>query len=138
MEPDAAPATVLRPCGKCDGKGRIRAYGHVAGGVCFLCSGHGTLEAPADWREREVKAAKRRAAREAKRIATGENAVLWAEFSAANRVAAARVDAARAEWNAGDRSYRVELLIRAYSAVATFRRRDSNPADALDLIARAL
>lgn len=32
-------------CGKCNGKGRIREYGHVADGVCFECGGTGKVEA---------------------------------------------------------------------------------------------
>jgi hypothetical protein len=31
-------------CGKCDGKGRIGAFSHYAGGVCFWCKGTGRLE----------------------------------------------------------------------------------------------
>lgn len=121
-------ATVLRPCGKCDGKGRINAYGHVAGGVCFACAGHGTVEVPADWREREVRNARRRAAKEAKRLASGENEQLWAEFTTAHPAEAARIWELRAD----------PIYGYAYSAVATFRRRDSNPADALHLIAPAM
>lgn len=29
------------PCTRCDGSGRIRAFGHVLGGVCFKCNGSG-------------------------------------------------------------------------------------------------
>ena len=28
-------------CLKCDGQGRIKEYGYIAGGVCFLCNGKG-------------------------------------------------------------------------------------------------
>lgn len=28
-------------CWKCQGKGRIREYGHVQGGICFECNGKG-------------------------------------------------------------------------------------------------
>lgn len=28
-------------CPKCDGRGRIAAFGHVQGGVCFSCGGTG-------------------------------------------------------------------------------------------------
>jgi hypothetical protein len=28
-------------CGRCDGNGRIRGYGHVHGGICFKCGGRG-------------------------------------------------------------------------------------------------
>lgn len=31
-------------CPKCDGKGHIAVYNHVAGGCCFLCNGKGTVE----------------------------------------------------------------------------------------------
>lgn len=30
-------------CVKCDGKGHIAAFGHYAGGVCFMCYGSGNL-----------------------------------------------------------------------------------------------
>jgi hypothetical protein len=30
------------PCSRCDGKGRLSGYYHVAGGVCFKCGGSGT------------------------------------------------------------------------------------------------
>lgn len=30
-------------CGKCDGKGTINAFAHVAKGVCFQCEGTGRL-----------------------------------------------------------------------------------------------
>lgn len=119
--------TVLRPCGKCAGNGVIRAYGHVAGGVCFSCAGHRTIEAPADWREREVKAAKRRKAREAKRVAAGDNETLWTEFTAAHPVEAARIWELRSD----------PVYGYAYSSVATYSRADSNPAQALHIIATA-
>ena len=31
-----------RPCGRCNGVGRLNAYGHVMNGVCFGCGGSGT------------------------------------------------------------------------------------------------
>lgn len=31
-------------CPKCAGTGYIREYNHVAGGVCFLCNGKGTVD----------------------------------------------------------------------------------------------
>jgi RecJ-like exonuclease len=31
-------------CTKCMGKGHIRAYDHVAGGICFTCNGKGYIE----------------------------------------------------------------------------------------------
>ena len=31
-------------CGKCDGRGRIDAFSHYAGGVCFWCNGSGVVE----------------------------------------------------------------------------------------------
>lgn len=38
----AAEARRLRPvCGRCHGAGRIGAFAHVAGGVCFECGGDG-------------------------------------------------------------------------------------------------
>lgn len=126
----APAATVLRPCRKCRGKGTIDAYRNIAGGVCFSCAGNGDIEAPADWREREARAAKRRAAAAAKRAASGENDVLWAEFTAEHPREAALIDG-RTRGDQAD-----ILLSYAYSAVATFRREHSNPEEALHLVAR--
>lgn len=36
---DSAPAGYA-PCNKCNGKGYIHAFDHVAGGVCFRCAGN--------------------------------------------------------------------------------------------------
>jgi hypothetical protein len=41
----AARANPGRVCGKCNGKGRIRVFEHVAGGTCFQCAGAGVIEA---------------------------------------------------------------------------------------------
>lgn len=30
-------------CPKCQGKGKVRAFSHVAGGVCFMCEGTGRV-----------------------------------------------------------------------------------------------
>lgn len=129
MTQNSAPAaTVRRPCTKCDGTGYIQGFSHVARGVCFRCDGAGHFTAPADWREREARAAKRRAAAAAKRAAAGANDELWAEFAAAHPVEAARI------WEL--RSHPIYGY--AYSSVATYSRRDSNPADALHIIAPAL
>lgn len=117
--------TVLRPCGKCRGTGHISAYARIAGGQCFACSGRGQVTVPADWRERAARAAKRRQTREARRLATGENDILWAEFKAAHPREAARIWELRADPRYGY----------AYSSVATFRRGDSNPDAALHIIA---
>ena len=32
------------PCPKCDGSGRIGAFGHIANGVCFMCEGSGLVQ----------------------------------------------------------------------------------------------
>lgn len=34
-------AKIKTPCTKCFGKGNIRAFSHVQGGVCFSCGGAG-------------------------------------------------------------------------------------------------
>lgn len=34
-------------CPRCSGSGRIKAFGHVSGGVCFLCDGTGRAEVTA-------------------------------------------------------------------------------------------
>lgn len=34
-------AKIKTPCTKCFGKGHIRAFSHVQGGVCFSCGGAG-------------------------------------------------------------------------------------------------
>lgn len=36
-------ATQYGDCAKCDGRGRIDAFSHIAQGVCFWCSGSGKL-----------------------------------------------------------------------------------------------
>ena len=33
---------MTRPCGRCGGKGKVRGFEHVHGGVCFACRGTGT------------------------------------------------------------------------------------------------
>jgi len=35
--------TLTHTCDRCDGKGRLPHYAHVASGVCFACQGSGTL-----------------------------------------------------------------------------------------------
>lgn len=44
----AAPEMLTAPksftCGKCDGRGRIDAFGHYARGVCFWCDGTGKIQ----------------------------------------------------------------------------------------------
>lgn len=119
---------VRRDCAKCAGKGTIGTYAHIAAGVCFDCNGAGSHLAPADWREREARAAARRQAANAKRAASGANARLWAAFAAAHPAEAALIEA-------NERSDRpAAALGYAYSAVATHDPRDSNPAQALDLV----
>lgn len=39
-------ATKLVECSKCDGNGKIAAFGHYAAGVCFVCAGTGTVSVP--------------------------------------------------------------------------------------------
>ena len=34
-------------CPKCDGHGRIRAFNHIANGLCFACGGVGTYDSAA-------------------------------------------------------------------------------------------
>ena len=34
---------MIGECSKCDGTGDIRAFSHIAGGVCFTCKGTGRL-----------------------------------------------------------------------------------------------
>ncbi len=36
------PGTLIN-CGKCDGTGRIRAFAHIVGGMCFACQGEGKV-----------------------------------------------------------------------------------------------
>lgn len=40
------PEPESRPCGRCGGSGKIRGYEHVAGGICFRCSGSGREHRP--------------------------------------------------------------------------------------------
>lgn len=37
----AAKANPSMACTRCDGKGRIRGFGHIEGGKCFACGGAG-------------------------------------------------------------------------------------------------
>ena len=32
-----------KPCPKCGGTGKIHAYNHVSGGICFKCDGYGKI-----------------------------------------------------------------------------------------------
>lgn len=36
----------MATCGRCNGKGCINGFGHIAGGRCFACGGSGQLAAP--------------------------------------------------------------------------------------------
>jgi hypothetical protein len=49
-------------CSKCYGKGNIKAFGHVQGGICFNCKGTGKVNAP-----RKRKPSKAQIEREAQR-----------------------------------------------------------------------
>lgn len=43
--PSLSEPSRLRPvCSRCSGAGRIGAFSHVAGGVCFACGGSGFKE----------------------------------------------------------------------------------------------
>ena len=33
----------MMTCGKCNGKGHLKTYTHIAGGVCFECNGSGRV-----------------------------------------------------------------------------------------------
>lgn len=43
----------MNTCPRCNGKGNITYYGHIAGGVCFKCEGLGKVKAV---RQRPIKA----------------------------------------------------------------------------------
>lgn len=60
MSKPAATNLVWRKCGKCDGTGMIRAFEHVAGGVCFECKGYGGWQTTVAKEARRKAAAKRR------------------------------------------------------------------------------
>lgn len=121
--------TARRDCAKCKGTGRIAMYAHVAAGTCFACNGQGSHQVAADWQQREARAAARRAQADAKRAAAGANAGLWAAFTAAHPAEAALIEA-------NEQAAQPDLTLGyAYSAVATHDERDSNPAQALALVA---
>jgi len=40
--------TSTRKCHRCQGKGRIEAFSHVRGGMCFRCTGLGTIDPAAE------------------------------------------------------------------------------------------
>lgn len=99
-------------CPRCAGAGVIEIYRHVNGGICLLCGGSGRRPGPA------------RKAR-TRKMTAGANDALWAEFAKTHPREAAII------WAGKDTS---PVLGRAYSAVATFDPRDSNPAEALSLV----
>jgi DnaJ-class molecular chaperone len=37
----AERAALPKPCGKCNGRGRLEMFNHISGGVCFQCEGTG-------------------------------------------------------------------------------------------------
>lgn len=120
---NTAPAgKVWRECGKCRGTGHLPEYGHVAAGTCFACNGEGRYLAPADWRQREARAEKRRQREAAKRAASGANARLWAEFTAAHPAEAALIE-----------QHKNGALGYAWSSVYVHDERDCNPAQALHM-----
>ena len=41
LRTSAARANPELTCGRCDGKGKIRGFGHIENGTCFACGGHG-------------------------------------------------------------------------------------------------
>ena len=59
--------TERQPCKRCHGKGEIKMYQHVIGGVCFRCDGSGV-----EMTEAEVAAKKARDAAKARRIVLEE------------------------------------------------------------------
>ncbi|MFZ9748217.1 MAG: hypothetical protein ACO3G4_16490, partial [Opitutaceae bacterium] len=49
--------TMTGTCGRCDGTGKIAAFNHYAGGVCFACSGSGVAEVTVTTADAEAQAA---------------------------------------------------------------------------------
>ena len=39
---------IIGTCGKCNGVGSLRAYSHIANGMCFWCAGTGKCEVKAE------------------------------------------------------------------------------------------
>ena len=65
----APEGMVWAPCSRCSGKGHIRGFEGIAGGVCFGCGGTGGEHVAAKVLARRQSAAQRRAA---KRVADRE------------------------------------------------------------------
>jgi RecJ-like exonuclease len=88
-------ATITGTCGKCDGKGRIEAFGHIHNGLCFWCKGTGQITvnatAPAT-KTTEQLAADAEWARKAEWLRTCTAAQLaratWQQIYAAHAMAA--------------------------------------------------
>lgn len=63
--------TKMEQCERCNGKGHIKAYGHVMDGVCFKCGGSGKQEAK-KVRKPSAKQLAAKAAKEARREADAQ------------------------------------------------------------------
>jgi hypothetical protein len=114
--------TTTRQCGRCDGEKVIEQFRHVNGGICALCSGTGTRPA------RKATATRTPSTRKPRAPKVGANDRLWAAFTEAYPTEAATIWAKRAEVGYGN----------AYSAVATFDEKDSNPDAALAIYRRTV
>lgn len=68
-------------CGRCNGKGQFREYGHVYGGVCFKCGGSGRVKVTAAAaRQQEMRDAKRAADQAARAERIAENNAMIATY----------------------------------------------------------
>jgi hypothetical protein len=126
---DMTGNTIQISCGKCGGRGYLGCYRNIQGGRCFRCQGVGTLAVSANYFERQRRADEQRAAAQRQRLAAGANDRLWAAFAAAHPNEAAQI------WSGKDTD---RVLGAAYSSVATYDERDSNPAQALAMLGRYL
>jgi hypothetical protein len=133
---NAETEMVTETCPKCHGDGYIAVYRNVLGGACFTCGTEGTVQLPADWRERAAQADANAKARAAKRAGAGANERLWAEFAAAHPAEAAFIERHRAT-DASDTRPLAVWMSSARSAVYVYNARDCQPEQALEIVRRA-
>jgi len=100
--------TEREPCKRCHGKGEIKMYQHVIGGVCFRCDGRGV-----EMTKAEIAARKARKEAEARRVILESVAAREAELAAAIAAPARPVRVQTPERAAIDarlRAHRVSLV----------------------------
>lgn len=68
LDTKATETPILLPCGRCGGKGYIRAFGHVHNGLCYECSGERGRRSTVEREERLARRRERDRARRARKV----------------------------------------------------------------------